>query len=109
MKPSTTTTAIQNQTDRKSFLRSIHRCRATGDARRLPVDPPDRRRTPRTTLGGTPPRGDVVATTVHRGACAPAGRALPVSWGEASQGRAGPPSAGVDLGLEGGDVGQVAV
>src|SRR4051795_5034042 len=29
-KPSSTTTAIQNHTDRKSFFLSIHRCRATG-------------------------------------------------------------------------------
>src|SRR3954462_9020984 len=70
----------------------------------LPVDPPDRRRTPRTTLGGTPPRGDVVGTTVHRRGCATACRVLSVT----------PSGVGavlpfVDLGLQGADVGQVPV
>src|SRR3954452_8166920 len=65
-----TTRTTQNHTDRKSFLRSIHRDRAAGRAR-LPVDPPDRPGTPPATRAGTPARGSASSSsTVHRGCCA---------------------------------------
>src|SRR3954451_2291106 len=48
-----TTRTTQNHTDRKSFLRSIHRDRAAGGVR-LPVHPPDRPGTPPATRAGHP-------------------------------------------------------
>src|SRR4051812_22225707 len=63
----TTTRPTQNHTERKIFLRSIHRCRAPGEPGR-PVDPPDRPGTPPATRAGTPALGGASSrSTVHRG------------------------------------------
>src|SRR3954449_2767238 len=54
VRASRTTRTTQNHTERKIFLRSIHRCRAPGYG--LPVDPPDRPGTPPATRAETQAR-----------------------------------------------------
>src|SRR3954468_3132025 len=60
-----TTRTTQNHTERKIFLRSIHRYREPGD--RLPVDPPDRPGTP-PAIRAEPPAPVAASSdsTVHR-------------------------------------------
>src|SRR5690242_13423365 len=63
----TTTRPTQNHTERKIFLRSIHRCRAPGRPGQ-PVDPPDRPVTPPATRAGTPALGGASSPRRYTGA-----------------------------------------